>query len=136
MAASLPTSSPHPCLLHSPNLLMRNMRAEGEVLSRTTLHPHPFAHSLLNLQLSLHPPNDGSKSPPSLTQPQPYIASCTPLDPYAGAHRALAYPRSVFLRKTASSLFSHLFTALEHRQTSYRKAFGWKYADGNGVTIV
>ena len=82
------------------------------------------------------PSSHRSKTPPSLNQPQLYIASRTLLDPYAGAHHALAYPRSAVLRQTASSLFSHLFTALEHRQTSYRKAFGWKYADGNGVTIV
>ena len=77
------------------------------MLSRTTLYPHPLAHLFLNLDPSLHhqPPSHGSKTPPSLTQPQPYIASRTPLDPYVGAHRALAYPRSAFLRQTASSLF-------------------------------
>ena len=44
---------------------MRNMRAEGEVLSRTTLHPHSFAHLFLNLHPSLHhqPPSHGSKTP-------------------------------------------------------------------------
>ena len=36
-------------------------------------------------------------------------------------------PRSAFLRQTTSSLFRHLFTALERRQTSYRKDFGWKW---------
>ena len=30
-----------------------NMRAKGQVLSRTTLHPHPFAHLFLNV--NLHP---------------------------------------------------------------------------------
>ena len=123
---SRPTPSPHPCLFHSPNLLIfltRNMRAEGDVLSRTTLHPHPFAHSFLNLHPSLHhqPSSHGSKNPPSLTQPQPYIASRTPRDPYAGTHRALAYPGLRFSDRRPVPFFSHLVTALEHRQTSYRK---------------
>ena len=67
------------------------MRGESEVPSRTTLHPHLRAHSLLNVQPpaqppSPSPPSDGSKTPPSLTQPRSYLASRTPRNPHADAH--------------------------------------------------
>ena len=42
---SCPTPSPHTCLFHSPNLpisVTRNMRTEGTVPSRTTIHPPSF----------------------------------------------------------------------------------------------
>ena len=84
---SNPISShlPPPCS-HLLISLTRYMRAEGEVLSRTTLHlPHWF----LNVRpppLNHHrPPSDASKTPPSLTQPEPYLASRTPRDPHADA---------------------------------------------------
>jgi hypothetical protein len=56
---SRPTPSPShlpPTLLVEMFLfgLTQKARNEGEVLSRTNLHPHPGAHSLLNLQLFLH----------------------------------------------------------------------------------
>ena len=106
---SCPTPSPHTCLFHSPNLpisVTRNMRAEGTVPSRTTIHPHPFVHWLLNLQLFFrhHTLSNGSETLPSLTKPRPYLASRTPLHPHADAHCASAFPRSAFLRLTASSL--------------------------------
>ena len=125
-----------PCLLHSPNLLIfltRNRRAEGEVLSRTTLYPHPFAHLFLNVHPSLYhqPPSHGSKTPPSLTHPQPYITSRIPRDLCAGCPPRPGIP-AVCVSQTDGHFpfFSHLFTALEHRQTSYRKAFGWEYGMG------
>ena len=56
------------------------MQVEGEAASRTTLYLHPRAYPVLNLQLFLHyyPPRDGSQTPPSLTQPQPYLAPRAP----------------------------------------------------------
>ena len=103
---SRPTPTPHTCL-HSPNLLIsltRNMRAEGEVLSRTTLHRHPFAHSVLNLlSLPHQPPSDGSKTPPSLTQAQPYLASRT-LWILMQTASAPCDTRGLRLSETASSL--------------------------------
>jgi len=94
--AAVQPRPPHTCLLHSPNLrisLARNMRAEGKIPSKTT---HLRAHSLLNVQRSTSssssvtiPPSDGSKTPPSLTQPRSYLASRTPRNPHADTHRAL-----------------------------------------------
>ena len=97
------------------------MRAEREVPSRTAVHTHPHAHSFLNLQLFLHrhTPSNGSKTPPSLTQPRPYLASHTTRHSHADARRALAFPLSAFLRQTASFL-NPLFTELEPRRAS-----GW-----------
>ncbi|KIJ90212.1 hypothetical protein K443DRAFT_15416 [Laccaria amethystina LaAM-08-1] len=67
------------------------MRAKGEVPSRTALHPHSRAPSLINLQLSPnHHPQQWLKTPSSLTQPRPYLASRAPQNPHADAHRALA----------------------------------------------
>ena len=108
--AAVQPHPPHTCPLHPPNLhisLTRNMRAESAVPSRTTIHPHPFAHPLLNLQLFLHhtPHSNGSKTPPCLTRPRPYLGSRTFRNPHADAHRALAFPWSEFPGQTASSPF-------------------------------
>ena len=105
-----PTSCPHPCLLHSPNLhisITRKIRGEGEVLARTTFHPHPHAHSILNIRQRppLPPPTSlqGWLNPPfpNLTSALSRL-SRTPAS--SCRHRALAYSRPAFLRQTASSL--------------------------------
>ena len=43
-------------------------------------------------------PSDGSITFPSLAQPRCYLASRTPGNPHADAHRALAFPWFAFLR--------------------------------------
>jgi hypothetical protein len=69
--AAVQPHPPHTCLLHSPDLsipLARNMGAEDEEPSRTTLHPHPalIRSSTFNLLLFLHhhPPQRGIKNSP------------------------------------------------------------------------
>ena len=107
------------------------MRAKGEVPSRITLHPHPHAHSLLNLHVFLHhhPPSDGSETPPSLTQPgliSPLVHRRTPRLPNADDYRALTYPLSAFPDGRPVPFATRLFTELKRRQASDSDGFGWK----------
>ena len=86
--------------------LRQNTREEGDILFRTTLHHHPHAHwsSTSSFSSITIPLSGGSKTPRSLTQPQPYLASRTPRNSHADAEGALAFPRSAFLSQTASFL--------------------------------
>ena len=81
--------------------------------SRTSLHP-PSSHSFSpQRQPPVLPPSSMSqKLPPSLTQPGPYLASRTSRNPHADAHSTSAFPRSAFLRQTASTLLTRLLMGL------------------------
>ena len=122
---SHPTPTPHTCL-HSPNLLIsltRNMRAEGEVLSRTTLHRHPFAHSVLNLlSLPHQPPSDGSKTP----LPLPKLSPILPLVHPRSSCRWPAHPVipmvCVFQRRPVRFV-SRVFSRFEHRRALTLEGF-------------
>ena len=91
--SSRPTPSPLTYLLHPPKLciLRETCEQKVKVKSRTTVHPHPHTHSLLNLQHNSFSHGDSSKTPPSLTQPRPYLVSCTPQHPLADTHRGLHF---------------------------------------------
>ena len=66
----------------------------------------------------------GIETHTSLTQPRPYLASRTPRNPHADAHRAPAFLRSAFLKQSASTLPYPYFhgivtsTSLGHRWLS------------------
>jgi hypothetical protein len=136
-----PSTAVQPHSLHTryplPGLLIEIfLFLQGEVLSRSTLHPHPRAHLLLNLQLFLHhhpPPMRWLKNSDSLTQTRPYPASRTPPNPHVDAQLTLAFPRSDFPRQTASSLCELSFHGIG---TSTSLSLGWLLvgndADGNG----
>ena len=70
------------------------------------------------------PPSNGSKAPPSLTQPRSYLASRTPRNPHADAHRALAFPRFAFLRYSACSLCYPSFHGIG--TSTSLELVGWK----------
>jgi hypothetical protein len=67
---------------------------------------------------SIIPPSDDSKTPPSLTQPRPYLTSRTPRNPHADAHHALAFPAVCIPQTDVQFPLLRLFTELERRQAS------------------
>ena len=102
-AVPFPPTSYSPCQ-DLPFSLTQDTREEGEIPPTSTLHRR--AYSLLNLQLLFHrhSPQRWLKKSPSLTQPRPNLASRSPRNLHADAHRCLAFPWSAFLRQTSSSL--------------------------------
>ncbi|KIJ94663.1 hypothetical protein K443DRAFT_640989 [Laccaria amethystina LaAM-08-1] len=125
--SSRPTLSPShlpPSLSHFTYFSYPKYRAEAKRPSAPI--PALICSSTSSSSSITIAPSDDPKTHPSLTQPRPYLASRTPRNPHADAHRALAYPRPAFLRDGQLPLLAVFSRDWNVDEPRTRMAFNWK----------